>query len=300
LSSIFAFFHAVVYNLIMKYIIENNKIVVTDTSDFKINQILECGQIFRFKKIENGEYIVYFKNNYAKIIQLDNKAIIETNNIQETIKFFDLDKDYSRVKKSLSKFDLLKEPIKFGSGIRILKGDPEEIIFSFIISANNNIKRIQKIIDKLCELGENKGEYNAFPSAKVIASASDEFLSSLHAGYRAPYLKKTAEILSNVSIKEKEKLSTPELKKWLISLAGVGPKVASCILLFGFSRFDTFPVDTWIDKVYHKYFYVGEKTRPEIERYFVDLFGDTMSGIAQQYLFYFARENGLNVDWYSY
>ena len=76
----------------------------------------------------------------------------------------------------------------------------------------------------------------------------------------------------------------------------MGPKVASCILLFGFSRFDTFPVDTWIEKVYYKYFNAENRTRPEIERYFIELFGDTMSGIAQQYLFYFAREKSISVD----
>ena len=275
----------------MEYRIVKDKIILKKHEDFDIAQILECGQIFRFKKLEDGSYYVNFKDNYAKITENESGDIeIATNNVLRAVEFFDLDRDYSEIKKSLNCYDILRDPIKRGHGIRILKGDPEEIIFSFIISANNNIKRIQKIIEKLCEIGEDKGEYRAFPTAEKIASASDEFLESLHAGYRAPYLKKTAEILRDVDLEEKAKLTTPELKKWLMTLAGVGPKVASCILLFGFMRFDVFPVDTWIEKVYLNHFYAGEKTRPQMESYFIDLFGSDMSGIVQQYLFYSIRE----------
>ena len=274
----------------MEYKVKDNKIELNKHEDFEISQILECGQIFRFRKLENGAYVVYFKDNYAKVFERDDKVIIETCDTAKAIEFFDLDKDYSKVKNELSKFDLLKEPIQYGHGIRILKGDPEEIIFSFIISANNNIKRIQKIIGKLVEIGENKGEYNAFPKAHDIVNASDEFISSLHAGYRAPYLKKTAKMLLDVDLNEIAMLDTPELKKWLMTLSGVGPKVASCILLFGFNRFDTFPVDTWIEKVYRNHFFVGEKTRPEIEKYFINLFGKEYAGIVQQYLFYAERQ----------
>jgi len=274
----------------MEYNVVDGKIILKKHEDFDISQILECGQIFRFFKQEDGAYVVYFKDNYAKVYEKDESVIIETNDTDKAIEFFDLNKDYSVIKKSLSNFELLKNPIEKGHGIRILKGDPEEIIFSFIISANNNIKRIQKIIEKLVELGENKGNYRAFPKAKDILNASDEFMNSLHAGYRSPYLKKTAEILANTSLTQKAKLSTPELKKWLMTLSGVGPKVASCILLFGFNRFDTFPVDTWIEKVYRNHFFVDEKTRPEIEKYFIELFGSENAGVVQQYLFYAERQ----------
>ena len=273
----------------MKYTLSTGKIIIDKSEDFSISQILECGQIFRFKKLEDNSYIVYFKDNYARVYEKGDKIIIESNDENRAVDFFDLNRDYGKIKKKLLKHEYLKDAIEYGYGIRILKGDPEEIIFSFIISANNNIKRIQKIISKLCEIGRDMGEYKAFPTAKEILSASDEFMDSLHAGYRTPYLKKTAQMLVNVDLSEKAKLSTLELKKWLMSLSGVGPKVASCILLFGFGRFDTFPVDTWIEKVYRNHFYSGEKTRVEIEAYFIELFGGTMSGIVQQYLFYAER-----------
>lgn len=275
----------------MKYEIFENKIVLDKLEDFDIAQILECGQIFRFFKDDCGNYTVYFKDNYAFIYEDNDKIVIETNNVSDCIEFFDFSRDYSKIKKELSVHEVLVNPIENGKGIRILKGDAEEIIFSFIISANNNIKRIQKIIEKLSEIGEDKGEYRAFPKAEAILNASDEFMASLHAGYRTAYLKKTAEILVNTDLKEKAKLSTPELKKWLLSLSGVGPKVASCILLFGFNRFDTFPVDTWIEKVYKNHFYCGEKSRVEIEKYFIELFGENNAGIVQQYLFYDARQH---------
>ena len=275
----------------MEYKIVGGNIIFKKHDDFDAMQILECGQIFRFKKLDDGSYYVNFKDNFAHIFENDmGEVVIRSNDPVKTTEFFDLERDYSSIKKSLSKHEILKDPIKLGHGIRILKGDLEEIIFSFIISSNNNIKRIQKIIEKLCELGDDKGDYHAFPTARQIAEASDEFMASLHAGYRAPYLKKTAEILLNTNIEEKKNLSTAELKKWLMTLSGVGPKVASCILLFGFSRFDVFPVDTWIEKVYYEQFYAGEKTRPEIEAHFIELFGATMSGIVQQYLFYAIRE----------
>lgn len=273
----------------MKYVIKNNKIFINGLDDFDIAQILECGQVFRYKKLGDNHYEVFFGQNKAVVRQFDTTAEIECNDILAAARFFDLDKDYSQIKKELMVHEVLREPISHGHGIRILKNNPEEIIFSFIISANNNIKRIQGIIEKLCELGEDKGGYRAFPSAEKIANASDEFLASLHAGYRAPYLKETAKALLSVDLNEKANLSSPELKKWLLSLKGVGPKVASCIMLFGFYRFDNFPVDTWIEKVYRQYFYVGEKSRPEIEKHFLQVFGGTLSGIVQQYLFYYMR-----------
>ena len=275
----------------MKYEIKSKrKIIIHGKEDFVARHILECGQIFRFKKFDDGSYVVYFGKNYAKITEFDSYVEIETSDAVAAAEFFDLDRDYSEVKKELSRHEILKKSIEYGHGIRILKNGMEETIFSFIISANNNIKRIQGIIEKLSELGDDMGDFHAFPTADQIAGASDEFLASLHAGYRTPYLKETAEVLRNVDLSEKAKLSTPELKKWLMSLKGVGPKVASCIALFGFNRFDTFPVDTWTNKVYRNHFFAGEKSRPEIEKHFLELFGSENAGLVQQYLFFAERE----------
>ena len=122
----------------------------------------------------------------------------------------------------------------------------------------------------------------------------EEFFKNLGAGYRDKFLMQTAKILSETNIFEKQLLQTKELDIWLQSLPGVGPKVASCILLFGFNRTECFPVDTWIEKVYRKYFYKGEMTRPEISAFLSDKF-ETMSGIVQQYLFNYFQKNKIEI-----
>jgi N-glycosylase/DNA lyase len=178
--------------------------------------------------------------------------------------------------------------IEFGSGIRILKANPLEMIFSFTISQNNNIKRIKQIVERLCELSNSHTTPKHFPTIEELASAPLSFYSSLGAGYRDKFLKEISTTLLNVNLNEISKLDTDNLYNFLLSLKGVGPKVASCILLFGFGRSEKFPVDTWLEQVYYNHFSKQKRTRPEIQKYFEDQFGE-YSGIAQQYLFYYER-----------
>ena len=272
----------------MNYIVDGNKIIFDNNKDFDAKSILECGQMFRFFKTEKG-YTVISGNKIAEIYEGDKQTKIISSSPEYFVKFFDLKTDYSKIKKELSKYEFLVEPIKSGHGIRIAKGDTEEIIFQFIISQNNNIKRIQKIVEKISEIGEKiNNEYHAFPSAKKLSQMPFSYFKGLGAGYRDKYLFDTAKVLAKTSLEEKAKLSNEQLYKWLISLKGVGPKVASCIMLFGFNRLESFPVDTWIEKVYRKYLFAGEKTRPQISKYLEEKFGDK-SGIVQQYLFNYER-----------
>lgn len=270
----------------MKYEIVGNQIRFKKTEFFDARSILACGQMFRYFETENGFDVITGKN-LAHIEETKDEVIITSNNPKRFVEFFDLDTDYEAIVKKLSKEEVMKKAIEFGKGIRIAKGEMEEIILQFIVSQNNNIKRIQKIIEKMSEVGEPIDEkYHAFPTAKKLASMPEEFFKNLHAGYRDKYLMQTSKILSETNLMEKAQLPTEELDKWLQSLPGIGPKVASCILLFGFGRKECFPVDTWIEKVYRKYFFTKEMTRPQISRFLSDKF-ETMSGIAQQYLFNF-------------
>ena len=278
----------------MEYKIVDDKIIFKKNDDFDAKSILSCGQMFRFFETENGFDVITGKN-LAHIYEEGDNVIIESNNPERFVEFFDLDTDYGEIKQKLSAEPILKDAIEFGKGIRIAKGEPEEIIFQFIVSQNNNIKRIQKIIEKISEIGEPINEkYKAFPSAKVLAKMPEGFFKNLGAGYRDKFLMQTAKILSETNISEKQLLQTKELDIWLQSLPGVGPKVASCILLFGFNRTECFPVDTWIEKVYRKYFYKGEMTRPEISAFLSDKF-ETMSGIVQQYLFNYFQKNKIEI-----
>ena len=273
----------------MIYEIKSNIVYVYDKSQFNPKHILECGQVFRFGIDANGNYFVISKDKKATIKEHENHYEIISDDAPYFVHYFDLNTDYNQIKNTLKQNKVLSPMIDYGYGIRILNGDAEEMIFSYIVSQNNNIKRIQKIIEKLCEIGEAKNGFKAFPSTEKLASMPMEFFQSLGAGYRDKFLKETADFLVTQNITTIKQLPTNELLKFLTSLKGVGPKVASCISLFGFSRKDKFPVDTWIEQVYYNHFSNKKRTRPQIQEYFESEFGEN-SGIAQQYLFYFERE----------
>ena len=274
----------------MIYKLENNIIKVFDKTQFNPKHILECGQVFRFGQDENGNYFVISKDNKATIVEKENCYEIISNNHAYFINYFDLETDYNKIKETLSKNQVLSKMIPYGYGIRILNADAHEMIFSYIISQNNNIKRIQKIIEKLCTAGDEQHGYKSFPTIENLASLPLEFYQSLGAGYRDKFLKQTADSLLNINLNDIKNKSTDEIYKFLISLHGIGPKVASCILLFGFQKKDKFPVDTWIEQVYYNHFSKEKRSRPEIQNYFESEFKE-YSGIAQQYLFYFERES---------
>ena len=257
---------------------------------FNIRDTLECGQIFRYKVLQNGGYCVYSLDKYAELFYDGNDVAVKTADKEYFWHFFDLDTDYAaKVSKISAISPLMKEASDFGKGMRILNQDLTEMIFSFIISANNNIKRIQLIIERLCnELGEDTPYGKAFPSVSALASAPVDLFTKLGAGYRDKYLSVTANKLLNYDLSSLAALDSVSARRELLTFMGVGPKVADCILLFGMRRGDVFPVDTWIKKVYHNYFEQGHKDS-EISSYFCNLFGGD-AGLCQQYLFYFQRK----------
>ncbi len=272
----------------MKYKICENYIEIQGKEDFSAKDILECGQIFAFNKTEKG-YVVYSLDKKAEIEENEGGFRIITKDTKYFENFFDLKTDYSLIKKQLHKFEILKKPINFGKGIRILKQDLFETLISFIISANNNIKRIQLILSRLREkLGENMGDYFAFPTQEKLLSVDEKFFKDIGAGYRASYLYKVVRQVDREKLESWRNLPSKELRNNLIALSGVGPKVADCILLFGYGKKDVFPVDTWIHQMYNK-FYTPLENREKIRENLVKEFGE-LSGYAQQYLFFSMRE----------
>lgn len=274
----------------MIYEIKNDIIFVYDKSQFNPKHILECGQVFRFGIDSQNNYYVISKNHKAIIKETPNHYEILSDDADYFVHYFDLETDYTELKKEIKKNKILSPMVDFGYGIRILNGDAEEMIYSFIISQNNNIKRIQKIIENLCDISEPKNDFKPFPSTAKLSQQSFDFYKNLGAGYRDKFLKDTATACNNIDIESLKTLDTDTLYKNLISLNGVGPKVASCILLFGFSRKDKFPVDTWIEQVYYNHFSKKKLSRPEIQKYFENIFKNN-SGLVQQYLFYYERNN---------
>lgn len=266
----------------MKYTKQNQKIIIEGKEDFNPKHILECGQVFCYDK-ENDDYIVFPQDQYAKIVENENGYIIQTQNPDYFIKYFDLTTDYTFIKKQLNEIKLLNKPIEFGYGIRILKQNLFETLISFIISANNNIKRIQLILGRLRkEVGKG-----VFPTYKQLLACDEEFFKKIGAGYRANYLYRVLRQIDVTTLEKWGTLDTFTLRKNLLSLCGVGPKVADCILLFGYGRGESFPVDTWIHQMYNKY-YPHLDNRNQIRENLVKQFGG-LSGYAQQYLFYFQR-----------
>lgn len=273
----------------MNYILKKNKIEILGKEDFEPSHILECGQIFSYEHIDKC-WRVFSKDKMAEIFETESGFVIETDDVAYFENFFDLKTDYGTLKEKLSTFPILKEPIQFGHGIRILKQDLFETLISFIVSANNNIKRIQLILNRMREkLGTDMGKYHAFPTREQLMLVDEKFFTEIGAGYRDKYLFKVLCQVDEDMLQDWQTLPTGELRNKLISLAGVGPKVADCVLLFGFSRGDVFPVDTWIEKMFHKFYGSSRlETREQIRNNLTQEFG-LLSGYAQQYLFYFMR-----------
>lgn len=272
----------------MKYVKEKNKIVVFDKEDFNPEHILECGQVFCFDK-KGKSYVVFPQDKYALIIEKNDCYEIETEDVDYFEDYFDLKNDYAKIKNQLSKFEILNKPLQFGRGIRILNQNLFETLISFIISANNNIKRIKLILNNLRKNLGNKicGDIFSFPTYLSLKECDEAFFKKMGAGYRAQYLVKVLSQIDPQILEEKRNLNTDELRKFLISLSGIGPKVADCVLLFGYKKGDVFPVDTWINQMYNQ-FYCVEDNREKIRNNLVLQFGN-LSGYAQQYLFYFQR-----------
>lgn len=273
------------------YSISNSQILIEDIADFVPGHILGCGQTFRYYKTESG-YKIFSKNLFCGLIYDNHRVIISSNQPDYFVNYFDLRRDYRGIKSALSGYPNLKDAVAFGSGIRILNQDPQETIFSFILSANNNIPRIRGIIERLCErFGEDMGGYKAFPTAERLASAKIEELKACGMGYRAEYILNTARDIRDGFPLDLDGMDTQTARKHLSSLKGVGGKVADCILLFGYHRGDVFPTDVWIERVYNKYYAsCGSCSRNEMAKRLASLFGD-LSGYAQQYLFYYIRSN---------
>ena len=286
-----------------------DKFILKNQDSFNLEHIFECGQCFRWNKEDDGSYIGVIDSCVIKVKKEDEQIIFTgksiTGNFEEIIrKYFDLDTDYNEYKTKLSKVDdYLKESINFGEGIRILRQDLWECIISFIISANNNIPRIKKIIEKLSlnygEKIEFEGkEYYTFPSAESLSKASVEDLRGMGLGFRDKRIYNTTKMILEKQVdleKIKNMDTTNEMRDELLKLDGVGPKVADCILLFALKRVDVFPIDVWVRRVMNDLYIHNEDeekvNKKELQKLAEEKFLG-ISGIAQQYLFYWKRENG--------
>ena len=260
--------------------------------NFDITQIFDCGQCFRFNKHPSKEntYCGVAFSKYIEITQRENNIEFSADKSDfENIwfNFLDLNTDYNSILTSFSDDEVLFNAGKFASGIRILKQDPWEALCSFIISQNNNIPRIKGIIENLSrEYGEKiecfDGETRyAFPTAEALYNAGEKNIFALKTGFRAKYIYDCAKKINSkdLILENIKSMTYEEAMSQLQTVKGIGPKVAACSLLFGFSKFEAFPIDVWVKRILEKY-YSNSRSRH---------FSSQYAGIAQQYLFYYER-----------
>ena len=278
-----------------------------NVKSFEPTHIFECGQCFRWNVQEDLSYTGIFKNNVLNVKKENNSIIISgicDGNIQKIVEdYFDLNRNYEEIKERLAKVDEnLKIAEEYGSGIRLLNQDLWETIISFIISANNNIPRIKKIIERIAKkygekiLFENK-EYYTFPNVESLSKATVEDLRELGLGFRDKRIYDTTKIIleKQIDLEELEKIKDVNLlREKLMELPGVGEKVADCVMLFSsLKRLEVFPVDVWVRRVMND-LYINKPdenkvSKEEVRKIAKQKYGN-LAGIAQQYLFYWKRE----------
>ncbi len=261
--------------------------------NFDLDLIFDCGQSFRFVKSSDSSYSGIAFGKVVDFVQQDDKITIigSDENDFENIwkKYLALDLDYSaligEITASRPDDEVLKSAMEYGKGIRLLRQEKWETLCSFIISQNNNIPRIKSLVEAISrEYGDkisDNGEYYSFPSAKKIADAGIDKLRELKVGFRAPYIHDAASKVASgeIDLEALDELPTDELLSALMSIKGVGLKVASCVALFSYGRLDCFPIDVWVKRV--------------LDKYYPDGFDHTAlpntAGLVQQYLFYYER-----------
>ena len=282
--------------------------------NFDIGKIFDCGQCFRFDEVENSPHAKEFSGvAYGRFVSFaqDGERIFiygSTVNDYEAIwkRYLDIERDYDSVAEDILSHcenPALKEAVGYGEGIRILAQEPFECIISFIISQNNNIPRIKKIIEALSakcgqpiEISDSmkkhlsgKSSLCAFPSAEALEELGVDGLFEMKTGFRAKYIYDAVSRIIDGSLSIDEILLEADIERaieLLCKVKGIGRKVASCALLFGFGKYNAFPVDVWMKRVALKYF--GE----EGDSLTWQNFG-AYAGIAQQYLFYYERYRSL-------
>ncbi len=297
-----------------------NALIITGLGSYSLTDTFECGQAFRYECIKREDgYVEYMTVVADEIITVGQRTVGElifygiSDEVFDRVvrTYFALDTDYNAIRADIvsrTDSEWLKHAAESASGVVILKQDEWEALFSFIVSQNNNIPRIRKIIRqlsaeygvniclqksiKICPLGKistapceelchSCGSCYTFPKPLDVANNPEKMLSS-KPGFRYKYLLSAAERVSSGEtdlrkIAEKKSYShtVEELKKIL----GVGEKVASCAALFGFGNLEAFPIDVWMRRAIDTYF-DGHLDPSSLGEY---------AGVAQQYIFHYIR-----------
>lgn len=286
----------------MKLYEKDNLVILEDVENFDAKAIFTCGQAFRWYEEKNGSFTTVHLGRVLNVLNEDDKVIFKGTNLEEFneiwIDYFDLNTDYQSIRKSLANNKILANAMEYGKGIRILNQNHFEMLISFIISANNMIPRIRKSIEVIsmrygkfiCQ-DENR-KYYSFPTVEELSKATVEELREFaKVGFRDKRIFDTVNMIKNenIDLDSFENLKTDNLREELLKFSGVGNKVADCIMLFSYKREEVFPVDVWIKRVMEELFIKEETPVKKISKEADRIFGK-YAGYAQQYLFYYGRE----------
>jgi N-glycosylase/DNA lyase len=288
---------------VLKIGIEGKRAVIGGLDRFSLERSCLCGQAFRWVRENRGFFgVVRGMGVYAE--QNEDSLILEPcaeERLPMWLDYFDLERDYSEVEKVFECDDRLRSCLEGTRGIRVFRQEPFETLISFIVSANNNIRRISSSIEAVCRLcGEPVQSlerlFFKFPTPKALSAISVRQLQECGTGYRAPYIKETAEAVENgFDLTALKNMEMSAARKELLKLKGVGPKVADCVLLFSLGFTEAFPMDVWMNRAVRHLFFDGRSPSPEDIQSVIKQMGP-LAGIAQQYIFCYARDNKLGVE----
>lgn len=272
---------------------DNKDLYITLSDGLDLPHTLDCGQAFRWEQTETGRWRGVAFGRLLELESLPDGRIVLYNTTKADFEaiwrhYFDLDRDYGEVTAAIAQDKTLARAAEFSHGIRVLNQEPWETLCSFILSQNNNIKRIKGIITRLCEqFGEKRDGFYTFPTARRLAALTLEDLSVLRSGFRAKYILDAAQKVSSgeIALEELRQIPTDEARQELMKIYGVGAKVADCVLLFALEHTDAFPQDVWIKRAMDVLF--GGRL-PECAAPY--------AGIVQQYIFFYARGTKLGAD----
>lgn len=266
--------------------------------NFSLDQIWQSGQCFRMRQagdakraeeVQGTRYEMIAGQRYLEAVSLGRECLLSCSE-KEFEDFwrgyFDLDGDYGAYISRINPRDsYLLEAAGIGWGIRILRQDLWETLVSFLISQQNNIVRIRRCIEHICErygerrVSESGKMYYGFPRPEVLAALGEDELMACNLGYRSKYVVRAAKSVASgeTDLDRVRNMSYREAREELLKLYGVGEKVAECICLFALHHLEAFPVDTHINQALERHYRRGFPRR----RY------KGILGVMQQYMFYY-------------
>jgi N-glycosylase/DNA lyase len=254
----------------------------------------DCGQAFRWRMLSPGVFEGIAGSRRARISMTATGISITPCGAAEYEgfwrRFLDLDADYNAFVCELARDETLQPMVMGCCGMRLLNQPIWECLVSFIISSNNNVRRITGIIERLCSrYGQDMGGYHAFPTAEQLVAAGEQGIFGCGAGYRAGYIARTASaVAEGFDLERLPAMGYQAAKVELMQLHGVGEKVADCVLLFSCGYRQAFPVDVWVRRAVTSYYPDAGQTPGDLRQFAAGRFG-RLAGLAQQYLFHYER-----------